>query len=167
MMEIMNRDGLLILCDYDIYANNLVLETCAKLTEDEFTRESSPSHHSVRRLILHALETEQAFLSLCQERPPQGLPALASVSDIRDHWANVTREIRNSIASSNDDDLRREIPFPFRIKGQSRAFSRWQMFLQAFMHAAQHRSELAIILAELGHPLPNLDIILSWIGQNR
>ncbi len=165
MKPYMNRDGLLILADYDAYADKLVLETVAKLTEEELTRESSPSHHSVRRLVLHSLETLAVFLALCQEQPLQNLPNLPTVADIRRHSEMVRQEVRKWIESSNDDDLRREIPFPIPLKGQSLCFARWQMLLQAFEHAAQHRSELSVVLSELGHPLPNLDIILQWIEE--
>ena len=161
----MNREGLMILCDYDTYANHLVLETIAKLNEDEFTGESSPSHHSVRKLILHALEAEKYFLSLCQERLFQELPDLHSVTDIRSHWAQVEHDIQGWIAAANEDDLKREVPF--RLKGQSLQFPKWQLLMQAFFHCAQHRSELSVVLTQLGHPLPNLDIILHFIEQNK
>ncbi len=165
MKPFMNRDGLLILADYDRYADNLLLETVDKLTEDEFARQSSPSHGSVRKLILHSLETLAVFLALCREQPLQELPDLPTLLDIRRHSETIRQEVRKWIESSNDNELRREIPFPIPLKGKSLCLAKWQMLLQAFEHSAQHRSELSVVLSELGHPLPNLDIILQWVEE--
>ena len=79
MSEAMNRDGLLALYAYNTYANKLVLDTAEKLTADEFTRKSSPSHDSVRGILAHMLECEAYFLSLCQ-----GQPIMAKEADMPD-----------------------------------------------------------------------------------
>lgn len=161
----MNRDGLLTLCRYDAYANNLMFEAVAKLTEDEFTRDSSPSHNSVRKLMLHTLKTEQAFLSLCQEREKK-VPDLIYSAEIQQYWENLERQMRDWIALQSEDDLRREITLPFQLKGQYYRLPKWQLLLQALVHCIQHRGELSIVLTELGHPLPNLDIIIHLIERN-
>jgi len=65
-----------------------------------------------------------------------------------------------------DADLRREIDF--QIGSQPLHLPLWQMLLQAFVHSTHHRGELSIVLSQLGHPLPTLDIILpfvEWSGQ--
>ncbi len=161
----MNRDGLLELCDYDAYANNLVFQVVAKLTEDEFTRDSSPSYGSVRKLLLHTLRTERVFFSLCQERPVQELPNLPLASDIQQYWMKLEREMQDWLGSQSDDSLKREIALPFQLKGQFYRLSKWELLLQALVHGIQHRGELSIVLTELGHPLPNLDIIIHFVEQ--
>ncbi len=162
----MNRDGLIALCDYDAYANNLMFQVVAKLTEDEFTRDSSPSHGSVRELILHTLRTEAAFFAICQESPLEELPDLPRAADIQKYWANLNRDLRDWIASESDVDLSREIALPFQIKRQFSRLPKWQLLMQAFIHGIQHRGELSIVLSELGYPLPNMDIIVHFIEQN-
>lgn len=161
----MNRDGLLALCHYDAHANSLMFEVVAKLTEDEFTRDSSPSHGSVRNLMLHTLRTERGFLSLCQEREGKK-PDLRDAAEIQHYWEDLDREMRDWIASQSEDDLRTEIALPFQLKGGYYRLPKWQLLLQALVHCIQHRGELSIVLTELGHPLPNLDIILHFIERN-
>jgi uncharacterized damage-inducible protein DinB len=64
-MNPINRDALLSLNQYNVYANGLVLETAAKMTAEELNRPSSPSHSSVQGLLIHILQVEVFFLGLC------------------------------------------------------------------------------------------------------
>jgi hypothetical protein len=47
-MASMNRDGLVALYECNAYANHLVLDGLAQLSEDEFTRAPSPSRAASR-----------------------------------------------------------------------------------------------------------------------
>ena len=124
-MATMNRDGLAALYEYDAYANHLVLDGLAQLSEDEFTHAPSPSRSTVRTLFLHSLLGEAWFLAACQGRKfePPDLPAL--------------------------DDIRH-----------------FQSELEKEQHATQHRAELGIVLGQMGHPLPTMDIIVHFMHQS-
>ncbi len=63
----MDQSMLAALYAYNTYANELVLETAARLTEAEFTQRSSPSRESVKVLLRHLLMTETFFLESCLE----------------------------------------------------------------------------------------------------
>jgi len=124
-MATMNRDGLAALYEYDAYANHLVLDGLAQLSEDEFAHAPSPSRSTVRTLLLHSLLGEAWFLAACQGRKfePPDLPTL--------------------------DDIRR-----------------FQSELEKEQHATQHRAELGIVLGQMGHPLPTMDIIVHFVYQS-
>lgn len=162
MTEAMNRDGLLALYAYNAYANNLVLETAAHLTDDELTRQSSPSHSSVHALLVHMLECEAFFLACCQGQSLEDLD-LPGVPDIRRRWSSLAQEQREFITLLDENDLACEIPLP--SKGGSH-LPLWQLLVQAFVHSTHHRGELSIVLSGLGHPLPTLDIILHFFAQS-
>jgi uncharacterized damage-inducible protein DinB len=166
MGEPMNRDGLLALYIYNTYANDLVLEAALPLTEDELTCQSSPSHSSVRALLIHMLECEAFFLSCCQGEPlaEHDRAKLSSVADIRCRWNSLAQEQREFITALGENDLAQEIPLPFG-RGQSH-LPLWQLLVQALVHSIHHRGELSIVLSGLGHPLPTLDIILHFFAQS-
>jgi uncharacterized damage-inducible protein DinB len=42
----------------------------------------------------------------------------------------------------------------------------WQLLVQAFVHSTHHRAELAILLGQMGHPLPTLDILIHFAQQS-
>jgi uncharacterized damage-inducible protein DinB len=162
-MQTMNRDGLLALYTYNAYANHLVLDGMAQLSEDEFARESSPSHGSIRGLLLHVLECEAWFLALCQERQIKdfNLPTLA---DICRYWSDLEREQQTFIATLSESDLAHELTI--QLRDRPFHFPLWQLLVQAFVHSTHHRAELGILLGEIGHPLPTLDIIIHFAKQS-
>ena len=97
---------------YNTYANQLVLETAARLTEAEFTQRSSPSRESVHVLLRHLLATEMFFLKSCQDRtlPPQ----LDQLLRLRfTPWLIFSLVIRfGLVISLNLDHLRQPDGFP-------------------------------------------------------
>ena len=162
-MQTMNREGLLALYRYNAYANHLVLDGLAQLTQDEFTRAPSPSHSSIRGLVLHMLECEAWFLTLCQGRQMKelDLPALA---DIRRYWSGVERDQQAFIAQLEKDDLARQVTVD--LKKDTIHLPVWQLLVQAFVHSTHHRAELGILLGQMGHALPTLDIILHFVQES-
>ena len=109
----MNRDGLLALYAYNAYANHLALDGLAQLSEDEFTRESSPSHSSIRSLLLHLLECEAWFLAICRERTLEE-PDLPTLTDIRCYQSDLEREQLEFIGALTGTDLARELTIELR-----------------------------------------------------
>jgi len=161
----MNQDGLLALYNYNAYANSLVIETVAQLTEAKFTQASSPSHSSVRELLMHMLESEAFFLSVCTGHPMEELPSDTTLADIHRFCDNLAKETYDYLVKLTDIDLIQEIEVP--ISHQLLRLSKWQALVQGFVHSTHHRGELSIVLTELGYPLPTLDIIIQFVEQSR
>ncbi len=163
----MDRDILLALYAYNAYANRLVLETVARLTDDEFTRQSSPSHQSVRTLLAHMIGTEASFLKRCQGQPLPTPPAAPpTLAEIQGFASQLPGEQESFLKSLDTANLAREVTF--QMGDQTLHLPVWQLLVQAFVHSTHHRGELSIVLSHLGHPLPTLDIIIpfiTWSGQ--
>ena len=168
MYRMINQDGLLSLYTYNAYANKLVLDTIENLTENEFIQECSPSRGSVRGLLTHMLECEAFFLAQCQGRSIElDFAELSTLPSLRQYWSKLEQEQLDFIASLHEGEILRDIPV--RIREQPLVFPMWQLLAQALIHSVHHRGELSIVLTELNHPLPTLDIILHFIkesGQN-
>ena len=160
----MNRDGLLALYNYNVYANSLVLDTMAQLSEVKFLQVSSPSHSSVHELLVHMLEAEAFFLSVCTGHLLEESPSLPTLADIQHYWKNLAKETHDYLVALVDSDLAQEIEV--LIKGQPLRFSKWQALVHGFIHSTHHRGELSIVLTELGYPLPTLDILIQFIKQS-
>ena len=160
----MNQQGLLALARYDAYANGLVLDTVAQLAEGAWHQEVSPSHGSVHKLLQHMMDCEEYFFSVCHGQPLEELPAPSTVVDLRRYWFTLTQEIEGYVASRTDSDLERVVVVP--LSGGTVQLPVWQALLQAFVHSIHHRGELSIVLTELGHPVPTLDIVLQFLQQS-
>lgn len=158
----MNCDGLLALCAYNAYANHLVLATAERLSADELTRASSPSHESVLNMLRHMLAVEANFLARCQGTPIER-PDLPTLADLARFWSEVEQSTQYFIAAQSDDDLAHEV-VPFQDRPLQ--FPVWQLLVQACLHSTHHRGELSVVLTELGYPLPTLDIIVHFAEQS-
>jgi len=161
----MDQDGLLTLYTYNIYANKLMFDTVGQLTEAEFNQQCSPSHGSVHRLLGHMLGCESFFLAQCQGKPDEfDYTALPTLALLRGYWTKLEEQQLDFIHSQNQADLARQVQV--ELRGESLVFPAWQLLLQAMVHSIHHRGELSIVLTELGHPLPTLDILLYFIHQS-
>jgi uncharacterized damage-inducible protein DinB len=158
----MNRDGLLTLCGYNVYANQLVWDIASRLSEDELTRPASPSHESVLKMLEHMLTVEAVFLARCQDVRIDR-PDLPTLADLIRYWAEIEQATQAFIAAQTEDDLKRPV---VALSTQPLQLPIWQLLLQAFTHSTHHRGELSIVLTELGYPLPTLDIIVHFAGRS-
>jgi uncharacterized damage-inducible protein DinB len=159
----LNRDALRTLDDYNTYANNLVLDSAAQLSEADLSAEASPSHGSIRRLLLHMLAVEAGYLASCQARIVERSD-LASLPDIRRYWGEVTQRRRTYLDQLDEAELARAATIT--LGRQELRFPVWQMLLQAFTHSAHHRGELALLLGQRGHAPPTLDVIVYFARQS-
>ena len=165
-MESMNRSSLYTLHTYTTHANSLVLQTAAKMTEEELVREASPSHGSVKRLLVHVFGCEYFFLMECMNSQPEdpiGDPQDLSLATLME-WFGVLNDRRERyLARVNDYELQEVITVDL---GRSQpSLPRWQFMAQSLLHSAHHRGELSIVMTNLGYPLPTLDPILLYASQ--
>lgn len=160
-----DREGLLALYAYNAHANKLVLDTAEKLTVEQFTQKSSPSHDSVRGILSHMLECEAFFLSKCRGRD-SALEAgdVSRLEDMKTAWNMLEREQVAFIQSLSGAELAHILQL--QIRGQQLAFPVWELMTQAMIHSVHHRGELSIVMTGLGYPLPTLDILLHFIKQS-
>ncbi len=161
----MDAELLSALYAYNTYANRLVLDTAAQLSDEAFAQSASPSHDSVQILLLHMLRVELFFLKQSQGRPllppPTAPPTLAQ---IRDSWGQLSQEQEAFVSSLTAADLKREIAY--QMAGRDFRLPMWQLLTQAVVHSIHHRGELSVVLSQLGHPLPTLDIIIPFVIQS-
>ena len=158
-----NREGLLVLSNYNNYANQLMLDTAAKLTEEQFTKDFEVSLGSVQKTIQHMYEGEQYFLCLYQGKPfEEGEPPV--LAELSGYWGDAGEMYLAFIAGKTDDDLRGEIDVQFGEYGFH--IPLWQLLTQNLLHSMIHRGELSVFLTQHGHPLPTMDILIPFIKDS-
>ncbi|MBI5304054.1 MAG: DinB family protein [Chloroflexi bacterium] len=153
------------LAEHCANANLELLNTASQLSESDLRAATSPSRDSVFRLIQHLVAGEAYFLARCQGKHIKiDQQAIATMESLKTFANAVSAEMRAFIA--NLDDAQAQRVMDTQIMDRSFRFPIWQMLVQAFMHSAQHRGELSILLSSLGHPLPTSDIIVQFIQQS-
>jgi uncharacterized damage-inducible protein DinB len=166
-MENTNKSALLVLHNYNSYANQLVLQTAAAMDEAAFTAQSSPSHGSVQALLTHMLTTEFFFLARSEGKPinPKGAPdKTLSVEEITVAFNQIAEERFKYLNWVTEEKLVEIVDIP--IGEQPFRLARWQLLTQSLLHSAHHRGELSIVMTGLGHPLPTLDPIIEFINES-
>ena len=150
---------------YNAYANRTLLATAAQLPNDKLNGDLSPSHNTIKRLLLHMVIVEAYFFSLCQERPLElPLNESSTLADLEQYWDQLGRDQQQFLAATTQPDLDRELVTP--IRDTTFRLQKWQLLIQAYVHSAQHRGELSTVLTQLGYPLPLKDIIIWFIEQS-
>jgi uncharacterized damage-inducible protein DinB len=159
----LDRDGLLVLCDYNTYANQKVLDAASRLDEDQINHDFKMCRCSVGQTLQHMLDAEVYFLRLCQDEKYAEMPA-PKAGRVVNYWGTIPEETRSFLEKQGKQDLQREVQVQFGE--HSFSFPVWQMMAQVFNHSMIHRGELSIFMTELGQPLPDLDILIHFVKES-
>jgi len=153
----MNRHDIQMLYAYNRWANAQVLGASAELTQEQFTKDLSSSHRSVRDTLAHVLAAEWIWLRRWQGVSPkalfdpEGFPDLGS---LRERWAGIEREQADFVKAVTDESLREVIAYT-NTKGEEWRYPLWQMMQHVVNHSTYHRGQVATMLRQLGaDPVP-------------
>ncbi len=161
----MNLKSLNAIFDLDVISNDDVLNIVAQLPADYLTRPLSPSHETIGKLLVHMLGGEVYYLAQCQGREIDmtwyDSGEQHPVEAIRQRWEQNNRETRAFLAAQTDASIAREVIIAF---GEfSFCLPLWQWLVTTWTHCIHHRGELSVLLTQLGHPLPDSDLMVHFI----
>jgi uncharacterized damage-inducible protein DinB len=153
----MTREDVLLLHEYDRWANNRILELVGALAPEQFTRDLGGSFPSVRDVLLHIVASQWAWLTYWKESRPsdriltdlftrseelfqsERIPTLA-----RAMWAAVETEVGEFVNEVTDERLARTLP----VRNASISLAHLMQHLAN--HSTYHRGQIAMMLRQLG-----------------
>ncbi len=154
---------------YNVWANQLLLKTAAKLSPEQFTTPfPGVSHGSLRSTFVHCLGAEWIWRMRCQEAVSPA--ALLSESDfptleaLVQRWQSEEQAMRAYLASLKDADLNRMVSYR-RVSGAQGENLLWHILVHVVNHGTQHRSEAAVILTSYDCSPGDVDMIWFFRGQ--
>jgi uncharacterized damage-inducible protein DinB len=117
---------------YNRWANERLIEACLGLADKDLDAEGPGTYGSIRSTLLHVIHGQWAFLARLsgQAQDPRALSRL---------WAGF------------------EVVLAYM--GKSHRYPRSFFLLHAVQHGVEHRTQIGMMLARLGHEPPDLD---SW-----
>jgi uncharacterized damage-inducible protein DinB len=157
----MNLHNIRTLYEYHYWATARLLDTVARAPEDAFLN-ASLGMANLRDTLVHTMSAEWNWrsrwqgVSPTQMLDPAGFPTLAA---LRERWQTEERQMRAFLSELTDERLQQRIAYN-TTDGTPHSNLLWIMMLQVANHGTQHRSELALLLTELGHSPGNLDFIV-------
>jgi uncharacterized damage-inducible protein DinB len=161
----MEKPFLTSLARYNSYANGILLETAAKIPYGTLESTSSPSRHSALTLLKHTFDTQVFFLAQLQGKGYESrMKSLTSMEEIQAYVKHNQAEFEAYVNTLDNEAFAREVEVT--LGGQTFRLRIGEVLLQVFMHSAQHRGELSILLSSIGYPLPIADIIAQFIEES-
>jgi uncharacterized damage-inducible protein DinB len=154
------------LYEYGVWANERLLDQMRELGHDDLTRRFSQGAQAILPTLVHLYGADLRWLHRWRrEPPPEVAPAdFPSVEAVEERWRPVWPERRAYLDGLDRTALDEEIAFT-RPAGTV-WIKRWQGIVHCANHATQHRSELAMMLSDLGRSPGDMDMFL-WATRPR
>jgi uncharacterized damage-inducible protein DinB len=147
---------------FNAWANDQVAAAAAKLAPADYHADQGASFGSVHDTLTHVMAAQWLYLERWHGRSPRAMPAPAEFADLaalRRRWAEVERDTQAFVAAVTDEHAARVIEY-VNLQGERWAYPLWQQALHQVNHGTQHRSEVALLLTELGCSPGDLDFIV-------
>jgi len=157
----MNPEQMRSLFAYDAWANRRILNACAPLTPEQFTRDLGSSFRSVRDTLAHTLGAQWIWLQRFQGKTPAAMPRADEFPDLaslRARWSEVERDLQTYVEGLSAADI--EGFFEYNdLKGNSHRNLRWQTLQHLANHGTYHRGQITTMLRQLGATPVSTDLI--------
>jgi|HigsolmetaAR202D_1030399.scaffolds.fasta_scaffold48818_1 uncharacterized damage-inducible protein DinB len=156
----MDVQAIRMLYEYQEWATNRILDQVALVSQEQFTN-AKLGYANLHITLTHLLGSEMVWLLRWQGQSPRtkASPAdFATFDMVRSFWEKSSKQMRDFVATLDDAALQRTISYT-TMAGEAYAQPLWQLMLHLVNHGTQHRSELAMLLTELGHSPGDIDII--------
>ena len=162
----MDMDMLQSIYAHANWANGKLFDTAAQISEAQLTHAESNTA-SIFELLVHLVDVQCTWLARTQHTvaPPLDPAAGSTLAALREAWESVDEASRMYVAGLHADDLSEIVRYT-NAKGEPQAYPRWQILLHQALHAAQHRSEAALLLTRLGASTGWLDYLI-YIDETR
>lgn len=155
----MNKEDIVLVYEYDRWANARVLQSLERLSVEQFTRDLGGSFRSVRDTMLHILAGEWTWLTfwkassqdealladLRTRRQTLFSPeAFSDVNAVRRKWMEVEREQVDFVNGVTAESLRKMLP------ARNTLLSLSQLMQHVANHSTYHRGQISLMMRQLG-----------------
>jgi uncharacterized damage-inducible protein DinB len=154
----MTKDDILLLYEYDRWANNRVLQAVSALSSEQFTRDLGGSFRSVRDTLVHIIGGEWIWLAYWKE-PPHSSALLTDLRMRRDalfnpdtfpnvaalqlEWAKLEAEQAEFVNRLTNQSLEKMLPF------RTTQVRLAHLMQHLANHSTYHRGQVAMMLRQL------------------
>ena len=147
---------------YDAWANALVFEAAAGLSEEQLGQTVASSFPSVGGTLAHVVAAEWLWLRRWLGESPAGFPdwvAKAVLAELRARLSAVEQDREAFLASLSDGDLGRIVSYR-NLAGQPFSDRLDGLIRHVVNHSTYHRGQAATLLRQLGLKPPSTDLIV-------
>ncbi|MCA9958247.1 MAG: DinB family protein [Anaerolineales bacterium] len=158
----MIADQMRRLFSYNTWAWQHVYACVEKLDDTAYHASRSLFQGSIHSLLVHSMSAEQIWFVRCHGESPNTLFNAADFADfaaVRAQWGPIRHGWANYLQWLSDEDCKKFINYR-NTKGQPYSVRQLDILQHVVNHATEHRSQLTLVLHEVGFPTEPLDYIL-------
>lgn len=163
----MDKQTIAPMYEYGIWANQKLLDAARALTDEQLHHPFTQYKFTILGSFVHLVSAEwrwyQSWIGVPMENrlTVDDLPTIVAV---KTRWEQLYVERRAFIASLTPERLQQ--PLVRKLQGQEHSIPLWQALVHVANHGTQHRSEIALMLTELGHSPGDLDMVWWFLRQS-
>jgi len=164
---IVTPDLLRTLFQFNLWADQRMLDACSKLAEEQFTRNLGSSFGSVRDTLAHLYGAEWVWNERIEGRSPTALVSGSTFPDyvtMRAKLEEMDRYFIHYVSRLTQQDLDRVMHYK-SFSGQEFSNPLWQSLHQLTNHASYHRGQIVTMLRQLGAKPVSTDLIAYYREQ--
>jgi len=158
---LLQSDDLLFLLDFCIWADNHILESCHRLSEEQFHSQQHMGYGTAFETLVHIMAAQETWLSRWTgQAPDHSTPreAFKNLDTLKAHWADVHTRLRAYLTRLDEQMLHASLNYT-TSDGTPYTDSLLWLILHVFNHSTEHRVQIAAICAEAGLDVGPLDIV--------
>lgn len=157
----MNKQDILLLYQYNQWANARILNTAANVTQEQFVAPRSFPHGGLRGTLVHALSAEWIWRTRWEGTSPSFMlkpDDFPNFQALQARWAEEEARLMRFVNDVSEERLNQTFDY---TNTAGKPFTRvlWHIMVHLVNHGTQHRAETAAILTDLGHSPGDLDLI--------
>ena len=152
--------------EYSIWANGKLFDAAMPLTNEQLLKPFTNYQFSILGSFVHTVSAEwrwyQSWIGtpMDERLTVNDLPTIEAVCA---RWEKLYVERRAFIESLTPERL--EQPLVRKLQGKDQSITLWKALVHVANHGTQHRSEIALMLTDLGHSPGDLDMV--WYFMNK
>jgi uncharacterized damage-inducible protein DinB len=156
----MNIEYIRTLYDYNHWANARILESAVGVPSERWAS-AALGYCRLRDTLVHTLAAEWNWRSRWQGVSPKALldpDDFPTLEHVQQRWNTEAKAMADFVAGLSDSDLQARFAYT-TTSGAPMSNTLWHAMVHQVNHGTQHRSELAMLLTDLGHSPGNIDMI--------
>jgi uncharacterized damage-inducible protein DinB len=158
----MNKQDILVLYQYNQWANAKILSAVAHVTQEQFVAPAPFPHGGLRGTLVHALSAEWIWRTRWEGSSPTSLLKPEQFPDflsLQERWVEEETRLMNFVNEIREERL--NSTFDYRnTSGTPFTKVLWHVMAHVVNHGTQHRTEAAAMLTEFGHSPGDIDLVL-------
>ena len=164
----MNKEDILMLYKYNQWSTAKILDSAAKVSEDEFLASAPFPHGGLRSTLVHALFAEWIWRNRWEgtspndRLKPEDFPTFDS---LRARWSEEENQLMAFVNNLMDEQLNKVVSYK-TTQGIPNERILWQMMAHLVNHGTQHKTEAAAMLTGFGHSPGDIDMIYFLIEND-